>query len=465
MSRQNPYIFLSPSHLLSFAEHNPETRKVYGMEVLAVGTYRGITFAEGDLQEIADNFHKLKEKGLDVPLKVDHTDEASAIVGWITNVERRDDKLYADAEITEPIAYEKIVRGTWKKVSCEIYLNFVDDEGHSHGKVLRAIAIVAHPQIKRIRGLEVARFFEKITNGKEVMKMALRDAIASAFGWLSERFKKLQEEAEDTLELSPVRHRVEYDLVEDMNWDAEEAEKRLRQWASSDGSGSKEAIDWAKYREGFAWYDPDDGENFSAYKLPHHDIVDGRFVCVWRGVTSAMAALKGARGGVDIPQEDKQAVYDHLARHYEEFGRSAPELSEMEEGDETMLKLEEELKRLREENTQLRAQLEEMEKEKAKRLEEEKLERVHHIINDAIEKGKLLPAEKDTWAEYLLSLSEEDLEKTLKLIAVRPSLDLFEEKANRVSPQEEETRMNEEIARRLAGYIIRTTTFEEKKRR
>jgi hypothetical protein len=47
-----------------------------------------------------------------------------------------------------------------------------------------------------------------------------------------------------------------------------------------------------------------------------------------------MAALKGARGGVDIPAEDKQAVYNHLRRHYEEFGKEAPEFSELIESQE-----------------------------------------------------------------------------------------------------------------------------------
>ncbi len=457
MSREIPIIFLSPPRALSFSEQNAEARKIYGIEIFAPGTYRGIAFRDEDVKEIAENFPKLKEKaGLDVPLKVDHRDEAEAIIGWISQLYIKEGKLYADAEITEPVAYEKIVRGTWKKVSCEIYLDFTDEEGKSWGKALRAVAIVAHPQVKKIRGLEVARFFEKILNGKEVMMMALKDAIAGAFGWLSERFKRLQEEAGKIVELGAVRHSLEYQLVEDIPWDADAAQERLAKWASSDGSGEKEAIDWSRYREGFAWYDPENGGNFYAYKLPHHDIVNGRFSCVWRGVVAAMAALKGARGGVDIPEEDREAVYNHLARHYEEFEREAPELSEkVKEGDDEVMAIElgEKLKKLEEENAQLKAQLEELRGELEKKRLAEREKRVWAILNSAIEKGKLLPAEKDKWAEYLLSLDDEDMEKAIALLEARPPLDLFEGKAKSVSPEEADRMMEEELAQRMASYL------------
>jgi len=460
MSRITDFIFLSPARSINFSEHHDETRKIYGIEIFAPGTYRGISFTEEDVKQIAENFQRLKaEVGLDVPLKVNHTDEAEAIIGWITNVYEKDGKLYADAEITEPVAYEKIVRGTWKKVSCEIYLDFTDEDGKSYGKALRAVAIVAHPQVKKIKGLEVARFFEKILNGKEVMTAVLKDTISTAFGWLSEKFRRLKEEVEegDIVEFGAVRHNLEYDLVEQESWDADAAVRRLAKWASSDGSGEKETIDWSKFREGFAWYDPDNADNFYAYKLPHHDIVNGKFSCVWRGVVAAMAALKGARGGVDIPNADKQAVYNHLARHYREFQKEPPAFSEIfgEGDDETMTReLEEKLKKLEEENAQLKAKIEELTAQLEKKLAEERERRVWAIVNSAIEKGKLLPAEKDRWAEYLLSLSEEDMEKAIKLLDARPSLDLFEEKSKTVSPEEEEAKMLEETAKRLASYLV-----------
>jgi len=110
-------------------------------------------------------------------------------------------------------------------------------------------------------------------------------------------------------------------------WDATEAELNIRKWASSDGSGDKDKIDWAKYRQGFAWYNNDDLENIGSYKLPHHDIIDNSLKVVWKGVAAGMGALMGARTPIKIPDEDKKPVYTHLSGHYEQFEKDVPELS------------------------------------------------------------------------------------------------------------------------------------------
>jgi len=123
-----------------------------------------------------------------------------------------------------------------------------------------------------------------------------------------------------------VRHEMSYDKAPvEGEWDADAADGRLRSWA---GGPEKEDVDWAKYREGFSWYDTEDSENFGAYKLPHHDIVDDRLSVIWRGVAAAAAVVQGGRGGADIPDADMDAVKTHLARHYEEFDRTPPWVSE-----------------------------------------------------------------------------------------------------------------------------------------
>lgn len=72
-----------------------------------------------------------------------------------------------------------------------------------------------------------------------------------------------------------------------------------------------------------AWFDSDNSDVKSAYKLPHHK-AEGQHAAVFRGVTAAMGALLGARGGVDIPSSDRQGVYNHLKRHYGQFDKEAP---------------------------------------------------------------------------------------------------------------------------------------------
>ena len=107
-------------------------------------------------------------------------------------------------------------------------------------------------------------------------------------------------------------------------WDKRAAVKSLREWVS-DGDGN---VNFARYRQGFTWYDAENADNLTAYKLPHHTIEDGKLVAVWRGVAAAMAALLGSRGGVDIPADEKKGVYNHLARHYKAADREPPEFRE-----------------------------------------------------------------------------------------------------------------------------------------
>ena len=137
----------------------------------------------------------------------------------------------------------------------------------------------------------------------------------------------------------------------DSDWDKNKAITQLRKWASKDGTGDKDTIDWNKYRMGFAWYDAENKENFGSYKLPHHYVKDGKLVTVWRGVVAAMAALFGARGGVDIPDSEKKKVYNHLANHYKQFDKEPPSF-------DTVVLISEVMKDLREEYEKRFEQLE-----------------------------------------------------------------------------------------------------------
>ena len=111
---------------------------------------------------------------------------------------------------------------------------------------------------------------------------------------------------------------------EDREWD----------WHGTAEADKSDAIletgGWQRLADAHAWYDPDQDEGRDpphekqAYKLPHHEMVDGRLRVVWHGVRQAMQVLMGSRGGVDIPDQDRNKVYEHLAHHYGEFDREAP---------------------------------------------------------------------------------------------------------------------------------------------
>jgi HK97 family phage prohead protease len=117
------------------------------------------------------------------------------------------------------------------------------------------------------------------------------------------------------------------------SWDGDAARDRLAKWASSDGSGDKDKMNWSKYSEGFGYVDPDERENFGGYKLPHHDVKDGRLVSVWGGVRAAMTALLGGRGGTSIPSGDRRAVYNHLVKEYKVHDKEAPDFHSLASDD------------------------------------------------------------------------------------------------------------------------------------
>lgn len=101
----------------------------------------------------------------------------------------------------------------------------------------------------------------------------------------------------------------------DREWDAGEARKRLADWAGDDMD---------KYRKGFLWYDEENADNLTAYKLPIADVIDGRLYAVPRAIIAAAAAIQGARGGVDIPASDVPGVKNHIEKYYKKMDKTPP---------------------------------------------------------------------------------------------------------------------------------------------
>lgn len=134
-----------------------------------------------------------------------------------------------------------------------------------------------------------------------------------------------------------------FDKAEDSRmWDAGAAISRLKKKYSND----KNEIDFKNYKNGFTWYDESKAEDIEAYKLPHHDVQGETVVTVWRGVASAMANLMGAKGELGIKEDERQKVYEHLKKHYEEFGKAVPDYRLVEQ--QVLKGLEEEIVALNE---------------------------------------------------------------------------------------------------------------------
>ena len=104
----------------------------------------------------------------------------------------------------------------------------------------------------------------------------------------------------------------------DREWDGDAAESRVRRWAGAEDGPN------ARYRDAHVWHDADDDDLFGGYKLLIADVVDGELKAVPRAIMAAAQVMQGARGGVDLPEDDIPRVKGHLARYYDKMGDTAP---------------------------------------------------------------------------------------------------------------------------------------------
>ncbi|MHA1302726.1 MAG: hypothetical protein ACTSPI_03380 [Candidatus Heimdallarchaeaceae archaeon] len=103
---------------------------------------------------------------------------------------------------------------------------------------------------------------------------------------------------------------------EGREWDGSGARKRMLARA-----GGKDNFNKAKYKQGFVAL-VGKGDNLGDYKLPFADVINGKLMAVWRGVSAAGGVLQGARGGVD--GVNLQAARSFLTPYYKKFGKDAP---------------------------------------------------------------------------------------------------------------------------------------------
>lgn len=132
-------------------------------------------------------------------------------------------------------------------------------------------------------------------------------SLAMAKGYDTRTIKKVMPKIKINKEKSVVPYK-KYPLSTSNTWDA--------------GIEVKDA-DVEDLKKMSTWYEAEKPKIKSSYKLPHHEL--SGYKTNWSGVVAAMAALLGARGGVDIPESDKLGVYNHLKKHYADFDKEAPE--------------------------------------------------------------------------------------------------------------------------------------------
>jgi len=129
-----------------------------GREIFAVGKWNNMEFTHEDLEDIASNFEKLSDTHK-VPLKfghdADHNDGQPAI-GWINNVFKQGDKLFADFVGMPKTVFEAIKSKLYRTVSVELLFNVTKDGKERFNHVLDAVALLGadHPAVNTLADLD-----------------------------------------------------------------------------------------------------------------------------------------------------------------------------------------------------------------------------------------------------------------------------------------------------------------------
>jgi hypothetical protein len=116
-------------------------------------------------------------------------------------------------------------------------------------------------------------------------------------------------------------------MPEASGWDGDRARKSLEGWAGDGDLDLDDSGQRAKYQQGFT-YVHGDGTTLGEYSLPHHEVVGGSLKVNRHGVSAAIAAINGGRGGVDMSDADRRAAYDHLAKHLKAMDVDVPDFKQ-----------------------------------------------------------------------------------------------------------------------------------------
>jgi len=203
----------------------------------------------------------------------------------------------------------------------------------------------------------------------------------------------LEEDLEPEAEFEPTAGATPFKNlpIVDRPWDSGAADRRVRSFTGSTEKPS------GRYRDAFFWYDSAKADKFGSYKLPFADVVGGKLVAIRRGVFAANGAMKGARGGVQIPQKDRGAVQSHIDRYMSKIEKmDKKEKSKMD------------LKTLIEEHPEIKAELDAIEAA-AKKSGREEMIALHSEVSKFIGNSEY-PASVDALAKAVLS-GEESLDK------------------------------------------------------
>lgn len=185
-------------------------------------------------------------------------------------------------------------------------LNVMGEEADEPGDL--AILQVAYQSIVQWMAIEVGEIGTPVDSTDLANDVGGYDSISMAMEGLARRRR-----------LRGAAIRSHSTGTTDAEWDADAAQAALPE------APSEETL-----RSLYAYNDPEgDPTTQAAYKYPHHTVSDGTVGAAnVNACQAAIATLNGGRGGSDIPDDERSAVYAHLAAHLNDAGVEPAELAE-----------------------------------------------------------------------------------------------------------------------------------------
>jgi hypothetical protein len=240
-----------------------------------MGTVRALLLKTGEYADLGvsigvDTLETLVRNFLPVPVLLEHV-ETPFRLGEVVRVWREGDTLYGELSLYDE-AQALLERWGLKSLSV----------GLTGGLTrLLEVSVTARPRVREARLLNSVRDW------------SMWD-VAFAAGWRANA--------------EPFRFALEMERA----WDAADTERAWREWVSDKEPAEWGEAEWSRYRRRYLAWDASAPEQFGSYKLPVVGVVDGEPRLFWRALVAAKAALRGARGGVDLPARVKGQLLEWI---------------------------------------------------------------------------------------------------------------------------------------------------------
>lgn len=173
------------------AKEMAHSNTIKGIEIFATGTHNGDQYTQQDLDDMVAAFSSLDFRPA---IKVGHTKDkpGSPAYGWVTNLKRVGEKLYADFESMHDSVVEAIRSKAYDRVSSEVYFN-LKRGGKSFRRALKAVALLGAevPAVANLIPLHKMEFAEAGFEGVHACEQGLAVPVEALVATLSERVSGL----------------------------------------------------------------------------------------------------------------------------------------------------------------------------------------------------------------------------------------------------------------------------------